>query len=308
MPLLARVAVVSVERLSPSYVRIELGGPDLSDFGVDGPTYDQRIKLLFPGPDGLPDVRPESWWTDFQALPEAERGHVRTYTIREVRGSEAEPTIVVDFVLHPDAHGPGSGWAAKARVGDELLAVVPRRGQAFGGIEWGPGDADRLLLVADETAVPAVCSILGALPEDACGTAFLEVPQADDVQPVEGPPGVEVAWLPRGGARVGSLATEAVGRLLGFGGDAASFEPGDDGSLEIDPDLWETPSYSSSGEAITADRREADGAPVDRRYAWIAGESRMVTGLRRHLVHELGLPRRQVAFMGYWREGVSMKA
>ena len=43
-------------------------------------------------------------------------------------------------------------------------------------------------------------------------------------------------------------------------------------------------------------------------YAWIAGESRVVTGLRRALVRDLGLDRRQVAFMGYWREGVSMGA
>lgn len=298
MSLLARVAVVSVERLSPSYVRIELGGPDLADFGVDGPTYDQRIKLLLPGPGGLPDLRAECWWADFQALPEEERGHVRTYTIREVRGTDAAPTIVVDFVLHPDAHGPGSGWAASARVGDELLTAVPRRGHAFGGIEWGPGEADRLLLVGDETAVPAVCSILGSLPADACGTAFLEVPHPDDVQPVDGPPGVKVEWLPRGGAPVGSLATDAVGRLLGFGAGAAYDE-----SLVVDPDLWETPTYSSSGEPIATSAEGADG-----RYAWIAGESRMVTGLRRHLVDELGLPRRQVAFMGYWREGVAMKA
>ena len=34
----------------------------------------------------------------------------------------------------------------------------------------------------------------------------------------------------------------------------------------------------------------------------------MVTGLRRQLVRELGIDRRQVAFMGYWRRGVSMRS
>ena len=43
-------------------------------------------------------------------------------------------------------------------------------------------------------------------------------------------------------------------------------------------------------------------------YAWIAGESTVVTGLRRHLVNELGFDRRQVAFMGYWRRGVAMRS
>jgi len=33
----------------------------------------------------------------------------------------------------------------------------------------------------------------------------------------------------------------------------------------------------------------------------------MVTTLRRRLVKDLGIPRAQVAFMGYWREGVAMK-
>ncbi|WP_199905123.1 SIP domain-containing protein [Nocardioides sediminis] len=80
----------------------------------------------------------------------------------------------------------------------------------------------------------------------------------------------------------------------------------------MDPDLWETPSYSSSGEEIEAaaggDPSRGSGRPLDGVYAWIAGESTVVTGLRRHLVRELGMDRRQVAFMGYWRRGVAMRS
>lgn len=47
---------------------------------------------------------------------------------------------------------------------------------------------------------------------------------------------------------------------------------------------------------------------VEGTYAWIAGESSVVTGLRRHPVNELGFDRRQVAFRGYWRRGVAMKS
>ena len=50
--ILAEVEAVRVERLSPTYVRVELGGPELADFGVDGPLYDQRIKLVFPNDAG----------------------------------------------------------------------------------------------------------------------------------------------------------------------------------------------------------------------------------------------------------------
>ena len=72
---------------------------------------------------------------------------------------------------------------------------------------------------------------------------------------------------------------------------------------EVDPDLWETPFYSSSGEEVPGDVTGLGGT-----YAWIAGESKVVTGLRRHLVKELGFDRSQVAFMGYWRRGVAMKS
>ena len=50
------------------------------------------------------------------------------------------------------------------------------------------------------------------------------------------------------------------------------------------------------------------GHEFDDLYAWIAGESKMVTGLRRALVKDLGIDRHQVAFMGYWRLGVAMRS
>ena len=74
----------------------------------------------------------------------------------------------------------------------------------------------------------------------------------------------------------------------------------------MDPDLWETPTYSSSGEEL--DGPVTVGHDVAGIYAWIAGESRMVTTLRRCLVNEVEMDRRQVAFMGYWRHGVAMRS
>ncbi|SFB90360.1 NADPH-dependent ferric siderophore reductase, contains FAD-binding and SIP domains [Nocardioides terrae] len=294
-PLLASVEVRTIERLSPSFVRLELGGADLAHFGVDGPLYDQRIKLLIPGPAGLPELGADTWWADWCALPEATRGHVRTYTVREVRGCGPDTRLVVDVVLHPGAHGPGSSWAARASVGDRALVLCPRRGTPFGGIEFAPCDAERLLLAGDETAVPAIAAILSLLPADARGAAFLEVPLGGDVQPLLAPPDVAINWLPRAGAPLGCRLTAAV---LAHLGGAAMPTVADD---EVDPDLWETPSYSSSGEPLA--RGDRDGL-----YAWVAGESKVVTGLRRALVADLGLKRSQVAFMGYWREGVAMRS
>jgi NADPH-dependent ferric siderophore reductase len=215
-------------------------------------------------------------------------------------GSGEHTRLVVDIVLHDDHHGgdpgPGSAWASRAEVGDRLVVLAPRRGHPYGGIEFAPGDARRVLLVGDETAVPAIAGILRDLPGDASGTAVLEVPLTADVQDLVAPPGVQVRWLPRDGRVLGSLLHDAALETLGAAPVAA--EVGDD---EVDPDLWETPAYSSSGEDVAA-----EPAHHDDLYVWIAGESKVVTGLRRVLVKDLGLDRRQVAFMGYWRLGVSM--
>lgn len=40
-----------------------------------------------------------------------------------------------------------------------------------------------------------------------------------------------------------------------------------------------------------------DGTP----YAWVAGESRVATGVRRHLVNDRGVAKNRIYFCGYWR-------
>lgn len=302
---LAEVSVTSVERLSPSFVRIELGAAALADFGVDGPLYDQRIKLVFPNDAGELasfEGADDSWFATWLDIPESERGHMRTYTVREVRGEGEDARLVVDFVLHPGAEGPGSRWAASAAVGDRLVTLGPRRGVPFGGIEFLPGAASQLLLVGDETAVPAISSILADLPDGTRGVAFLEVPATGDVLDIPCPVGMEVTWLPRDGAAHGERVMAAVLAHLDAGTPVAEVS-----ADEVDPDLWETPTYSSSGEEIAQDA-VAVGHDLDGLYAWIAGESLLVTTLRRHLVKELHMDRRQVAFMGYWRRGVAMRS
>ncbi|WP_243059540.1 siderophore-interacting protein [Nocardioides sp. SR21] len=307
--ILDEVEVVRVERLSPAFVRVELGGACLAEFGVDGPLYDQRIKLVFPGVPGGPppsfEGADDSWWDTWLSRPEEERGHMRTYTVRDVRGEGEDTRLVVDIVVHADAHGdvgPGCAWAERAAVGDRLVVICPRRGEQYGGIEFVPGTAARLLLVGDETAVPAVCAILSQLPWDAKGAAFLEVPTEADIQTVQHPEGVEVVWLAREDGAHGAGLHAAVLEHLGAGGAVVEVEPED-----VDPDLWETPTYSSSGEDVEAVLTPV-GHDLGDLYAWIAGESALVTGLRRALVKDLGMDRRQVAFMGYWRRGVSMKS
>ncbi|HEX6150124.1 siderophore-interacting protein [Nocardioides sp.] len=309
--LLGTVEVRTVQRLSPSFVRVELGAPLLGDLGVVHPWYDQRIKLVFPGePGAVPALldkhstgADESWFSTWLDRPEEERGHMRTYSIRDVVGEGEDARLVVDIVVHEGATGPGNSWALNAAPGDRLAIMAPRRGHAYGGIEWHPEPGRRLLIAGDETAVPAICVILEQLPASARGTAFVEVPYAADVQDVDHPTGVEVVWLPREGAEHGTRLHPAVTAHLGA--PAAVTDVSDE---EVDPDLWETPTFSSSCDEPVDERAAIDVERHSDLYAWIAGESKVVTGMRRHLVRDLGIDRRQVAFMGYWRRGVSMRS
>ena len=167
----------------------------------------------------------------------------------------------------------------------------PRRGCVGAGIEFEPGDATSVLLAGDETAAPAMASILEDLHPGTRGTALIEVPSRADVLAIDAPAGVDVRWLPRSGGAHGSALVPAVLALVGVPAPApVGADPGDDL-------LWETPTYSALGEDVVADPAGSG------RYYWIAGESSVVKALRRHLMTEAGIHRSHVAFMGYWRLG-----
>lgn len=298
---LARARVSDVQRLTPSFARVSFTGDELAPFGTPGPILDQRIKLIFPPASGiLPDLtHPDGdWWAAFLAVPEHERGSMRTYSIRELRRDGDAVTLVVDFVLHlqPGVTGPASAWAAAASVGDELIVIGPHREHSQGaGIEYDSGSARSIVLAGDETAAPAIARILEDLDPGATGVAVIEVPEEADILPIDAPAGVTVRWMPRLGRPYGSALIPAV---LGELGAEATVTVQDDGTEDL---VWETPTYSGAGEEIGSDTVHAD------RYFWIAGESTVVTTLRRHLVKDLGIHRSQVAFMGYWRRGVAMR-
>lgn len=294
--ILARATVASVERPSPTFARITFTGPGLDDFGTPGRTFDQRIKLIFPPESGsLPelDAAGGDWYGAWLAVPEERRGAMRTYSVRDVRRTDSGTTVVVDIVVHlAGSSGPDTRWAAGAAPGDEVLVVGPRHGHDGGGIEFDPGVARWVLLAGDETAAPAIARILEDAHPDTRGLAFIEVPNEADALPIRAPGGVEVRWLPRSCEAPGTALVPAV---LGVVGLAA---PPDLDVAGAPDEIWETPTYSGLGEEVPGARGGTD------RYFWIAGESRMVTTLRRHLVTDLGIERSQVAFMGYWRQGM----
>ena len=300
-------SVSRVQQLCPTFRRITLAGPELRGFGHSG--ADQRVKLVLPSDASRPHdslaplvSRGEDWYQHWRELPEVARPVMRTYTVRAARPQLGE--VDVDVVMHGAGHGgaagPASRWAASARPGDPLVLVGPDRpgsGRAW-GCEWAPpAQARTLLLAGDETAVPAICSVLEQLAPGTRTLALLEVPHEADVLPVATSAGAEVRWLPRqrGGQRHahGRLLAEAVRSAVGGLVPGAPVPSGSPALDDVDVDasvLWDVPAAPEPAGAAGL-------------YAWLAGEAGMVKELRRHLVRDVGVPRASVAFMGYWRAG-----
>ena len=226
---------------------------------------------------------------------------MRSYSIRSATQTGDAVFLAVDFVLHEEngVSGPAADWAKHATVGAEIIAVLPLHGAASGGIEFNPGTAQQVVLLGDETAAPAIARILEDLAHNRSPlpcTAYIEIPEAADRLEIAAAPHHDVTWLARSGQAHGSRLAAALGWHVDGALAAASAENPDA------PLLWETPNYSSTGEDLTTAAQPSDGT-----YYWIAGESGVVTGLRRFLVRDRGVDRSQVAFMGYWRIGVAMK-
>lgn len=200
------VTVARREMLSPNFLRLTFSGDALQNFAPWG--LDQRIKLVLPLPGGGladfgllddPTPHPSDWYTRWKALPPDERNVLRTYTPAAIRAEAGE--IDVDLYLHtPD--GPASRWARGARVGDTLVITGPdvRNGWTGYGIHWQPPEQyTSFLLVADETAIPAVRGIAASLPPAARGIAIVEIgDHADDVTVAALGPQVDVRVVGRG--------------------------------------------------------------------------------------------------------------
>ncbi|WNM35275.1 siderophore-interacting protein [Streptomyces sp. Li-HN-5-11] len=261
--------VVRTRRLGPSLVRVTFAGPDLHALHSEG--RDQSLSLFLPHPGQAEPAVPielgDGWWQGWRELPDDVRAVMRSYTLRALRRDPDEADI--DFVLHTPA-GPASGWAARATPGDRVLVLGPAVADNRAIRFRPPGDTDLVVLWGDETAVPAATAILESLPAGTRVRAWLEVPDAGDIQDVRTDADAEITWLVR----------HDVPRCpKGVGGAP-------------------TP---TAVDAVRADRRPL----AERPYVWIAGESGRVKALRRHFVGERGVDRRRVTFVGYWRQGMT---
>ncbi|NEA30872.1 siderophore-interacting protein [Streptomyces sp. SID13031] len=242
--------VIQTKTLNRQLIRVTVTSPELNRFEYCGP--DQLVRVFLPPHPEAELVLPktEAWWPELQSMDENQRPVLRNYTVRSL--DPVARTMNIDFVIHSEHAGPGSTWAVNAIRGDRI-------GLLSDGADYQPPeDTDWQLLIGDETALPAIASIIEQLPPDARALAFVEVGDREDELPIARHPGVRFHWLHRGDTSPGN--SDVVLRRL-----------------------RETP------------------LPTGRAYAWVAGESSLVTSVRRHLVAERGLEKLQVYFCGYWR-------
>jgi NADPH-dependent ferric siderophore reductase len=234
------VTVQRVQRLTPRMIRVVFGGPALAGFNWNGPAA--HIKLILGPTTGDPDVRPPS----------------RTYTPRQFEAQRLE--LTVDFVLH--GSGPASTWAAQAEVGQPMLIGGPGRSYAL------DPQAQWLLVAGDESAIPAIATLLEVVPETMATQVLVEVNDAADeftIAPARA--NVSLRWLHRAQPLRDHGAVAAGVELLAA---VAAFEP-----------------------------------PVGAGQVYVACEADAMRRIRRHLLVERGLARECVTTRGYWKQGAT---
>lgn len=134
----------------------------------------------------------------------------------------------------------------------------------------GPGglgyrEADWYLLIGDETAVPAIARLLAAMPDTAKGTVLIELADVADCQELGEPAGVEVKWLQR------------------------RSEDAED----------EMPALAREAMAISLPGGDS------RRFVWAGVEFDVLKAIRPHFQRTIGLSKREMLLVAYWRKGQS---
>lgn len=228
------MTVVSVRDLTPSMRRVVLRTKDIERFARDG----IHARLLFP-PKGRAPVWPLQGADGFAVYPTgADTLVARIYTVRALDVDAGEATI--DILRHDGDATPGSVFAMTAQPGD----IVGMVGPAGDGIP----QARSLILLGDETAIPAIARILESLGPDRSARAFIEVAGPEERQPLPAGDNIAVEWLQRGEQ---SLA-----------GIVESFGPNDIGPDDF---LWAGCEFADF-KAIRRHCRSVLGMKKDRHY------------------------------------------
>jgi len=257
--------VVRTRRLGPSLVRVTFAGPDLQAFHSRG--RDQSLSLFLPHP------------------------------------GQTEPAVPIEL---------GDGWwQAWRELPDDVRAVM--RSYTLRTLRRNPDEIDidfALHGVEPGATTPAGPASLWASRAVAGDRVVLLGPAIEDNRAIRFRPPEDTDLIVIWGDETVVPAASAILESLPVGARVHAWlevhHAGDIQDLVTSADAEITWLVRDEGSPMALDAvRAAQLPPAEHPYAWIAGESTCVKELRRHLVHERGIDRRRVTFVGYWRRGLT---
>lgn len=227
---LRELTVLRVADVTPGMRRVTLGGEQLRAFhrdGLDLPAlrsegFDDHVKFFFADGDAPPvlpgqNVSSLDWPAD--ARPVA-----KDYT--PVRYDPEAGEIDFDFVRHEG--GVASSWAQAVQPGEVTWIAGPKMSHGHPeGVDW-------LLVIGDETALPAIGRWLAEMPAGTRAKVFIEVGEESHRQDLPTEADATITWLSRDGAPAGTtdLLERAVRSMEWLPGEAYVWAAGEAVSLK----------------------------------------------------------------------------
>jgi len=237
-----QVTVKDIEQVTPRVRRIVFGGDTLADFTVPNPGA--HIKLIFGTKPNEPIDDPKKF-----------RSQMRTYTPRRFNPDTKE--LTVEFVLHGD--GLASTWAAQTQVGETLTVAGPGGGMDI------PDTLKKIVMLVDESAIPAAGMILEALPAGCVPIVICEVEDTHEQRSLSSSIEVKPTWLFRQeqGASPGTLLENYLPNVL------------------------------------------TDVKDLNDVFWWVACEASTMRRMRSQLLKQHGVSKDRLVSRGYWKSGAS---
>ena len=180
-PPLRRVSVIDRSEITPRMLGLTLEGDALGELTVDQPA--SSVRLLVPTP-GTHELVVPDWNGNEFLLPDGSRPALRTFT--PLRVDNAARRLDIEVVRHPG--GAVSEWAESVGPGAPVAISGPGT-----GYDHPPG-ARRLIVLADETALPAAIQVAETAPAGLTVELHLEVVVDEARRAIEVPDRHTVEW------------------------------------------------------------------------------------------------------------------
>ncbi|WP_329012697.1 siderophore-interacting protein [Streptomyces sp. NBC_00690] len=227
---LRELTVLRVRDVTPGMRRITLGGEQLRAFethGLELPPlrsdgFDDHVKFFFAEGDDAPvlprqNVSSLDWPADARPI-------AKDYT--PVRFDPEAGEIDFDFVRHEG--GIASAWAEAVEPGEITWIAGPKMSHSHPeGVDW-------LLVIGDETALPAIGRWLAEMPAGTRARVLIEVGEDSHRQDLPTEADAEITWLSRQGAPAGTTTVleDALRGVEWLPGEVFVWAAGEAGALK----------------------------------------------------------------------------